>query len=547
MNKVLFIVPPNIPFSDFINPPGNVKTDTRGRRNYGSVITDMPLGVMSLSAYLKKHMDLETRLVDFNVLLNRVKEFSYESFSEFFIDELRKQQAYFPDVVGVSALFTPAFRSLIDIGKVSRSLFPNATILAGGAVPTNMGQEIYQESNCFDGLCYGEGERPLLRVLKANDRKAQLERDRSWITGRKIFGNFELDLIGLEGSLDEIPQFDYSLLDREGYRLNPTIISYTSISPEDKEKSIQVMTTRGCNFHCCFCASHTVHGRKVRAQSLERVREELTGHRNDGIRTIVFQDDHFMADKERAYKVLEMMHELGLNAFFPNSLALYALDRKMLEALKRIGVNQLVLSVESGSERVLKEIMHKPLNLDIVRRVASDSRDLGIYSDVNVLIGLPGETRRDIEDARAFLKTVYANWFRINVATPLVGSEMFDVCRKNGYLKGDILDCNYKRAIVETPDFTLGEIQDMAYLLNLDLNFATNSDMRLGNFETALLGFQNALRVKPDHAFAYHFGAECYSRLGNEPMARSFSQEADKIFRENKSWQEYAKRLGVSI
>ena len=71
-------------------------------------------------------------------------------------------------------------------------------------------------------------------------------------------------------------------------------------------------------------------------------------------------------------------------------------------------MNNLVLSVESGSNRVLKEIMHKPLDLSIVKRVIADCRELGIASDISILIGLPGETKQDIEDARTFLKTLYS-------------------------------------------------------------------------------------------------------------------------------------------
>ena len=39
--------------------------------------------------------------------------------------------------------------------------------------------------------------------------------------------------------------------------------------------------------------------------------------------------------------------------FFQNALAIYALDPEFLKLLKVSGVNELVLPVESGSERVL--------------------------------------------------------------------------------------------------------------------------------------------------------------------------------------------------
>ena len=56
------------------------------------------------------------------------------------------------------------------------------------------------------------------------------------------------------------------------------------------------------------------------------------------------------------------MRERGMTAFFLNALTLYALDRPMLEALQGVGVKVMIMAVESGSQRVLKEVMKKPLN-----------------------------------------------------------------------------------------------------------------------------------------------------------------------------------------
>jgi hypothetical protein len=42
--------------------------------------------------------------------------------------------------------------------------------------------------------------------------------------------------------------------------------------------------------------------------------------------------------------------------------------------------------------------MKKPLKMRISRQVANDCRELGIYTNVNILIGMPGETKEDLED-----------------------------------------------------------------------------------------------------------------------------------------------------
>jgi len=100
----------------------------------------------------------------------------------------------------------------------------------------------------------------------------------------------------------------------------------------------------------------------MRYQRLERVKADIARVRCDlRVNTVTIEDDHFMGDKKRAFEIVKFIADLGMTAFFPNSLALYALDYPMLRELKRAGVNQLVLAVESGSDRVLREVMHKPL------------------------------------------------------------------------------------------------------------------------------------------------------------------------------------------
>ena len=540
----MLIVPPYVSFDSFVNPLFNERTVVKKSGNYGSVVTDMPIGLISLSTYLKKHTAIEIKLIDFNIVLNKMESFEYSSFSALFDDFLSAEEwiNYTPGIIGISTLFTPSYYNMIDIAHVARNIFPNALIIAGGGVPTNMYNEIFRDSTCFDALCYGEGEKPLLGLVEAIDKNEYLRTHLSWITKGQIENkqSFQHDFIE---NLDEIPFYDYGILNTDEYGLNPTISSYASF---DKKYIFHIATSRGCPHHCCFCSSHTIHGRKMRYHSVSRVREDLTCLRDQyGAKMIGFQDDHFMADKQRAFEIINIAKELEMPVFFQSGLALYALDRKMLETIKSAGLNQLVLAVESGSNRVIKEIMHKPINLSIIKRVISDCRQLGIDTDANILIGLPGETKQDIEDTRAFLKTLDATWFRIYVATPLVGSEMFDICIKNNYLCGSYIGCDFKRAVIETEDFTSEYIQKKAYSLNLELNFVRNSDFRLGNYKKALEGFENTITVKDDHAFAYYFAAKCYKMMAFVERYQAYKVKYQEIIDESAFWRGYANQFDL--
>tara|TARA_B100000315_G_C14544705_1_gene572659 strand:- start:777 stop:1016 length:240 start_codon:yes stop_codon:yes gene_type:complete len=58
--KILFLVPPNITFENLTDPPKNISTISKnnGKNQFGSLIADIPLGITSLNAYLKKNISI---------------------------------------------------------------------------------------------------------------------------------------------------------------------------------------------------------------------------------------------------------------------------------------------------------------------------------------------------------------------------------------------------------------------------------------------------------------------------------------------------------
>lgn len=457
-------------------------------------------------------------------------------------------------------LFSPSCDNFIDIAECAREVFSNSVIFAGGGVPTTMYSKVLEDTAALDALCFAEGEKPLHEYLTAPDRARHLEESPSWVTRTKR----ELPKTAFKANyvyaLDEIPFGDYSVVRTEDYSLNPALTAYAGVF--DKKQNFHYTTSRGCVYRCNFCSSHNVNGRTMRYYSVKRVQEDLRRLRDEyGARTIVIQDDHFMGDVDRALEIVNIIGDLKLTAVFQNSLTLFALKRPMLEAMKRAGVSQLLLSVESGSARVLREIMHKPLTLPIVERVAMDCRDLGIYTDCNILIGNIRETKQDIEEGREFLRTrCPANWFKIFIATPLVGSEFYEEAKAKGYIKGDFINFDYKKANISTDELSMEEVEALQYEINLELNFVHNHDFRLAEqqrraggrpgaekgYRLALLGFLNAVRAKPDHAFGHHFASRCYEELGEHEKANAH-RELARAAAKTPFWQRYCEQFGITI
>lgn len=527
MKKILFVIPMHITWDSFTNPSFyNVQIKKKDGKSYNIPRTDLPLGPLSMSAYLKKHTPADVRLIDFNAEMNALEEIKFLSFDEACEDFFRKMEAFQPDIVGISSLFSPSYDNFIACAKVARRVWPESIVIGGGNIPTNSYQRIYIEDEVleFDGLCYGEGEKPLLELVTHADPVAYLEMSSSWITARKIVhqSDFKPEHNFIE-DLDEIPFFDYELCDFKKHEVNQVVASYHNL---EKTRGFHVMTSRGCPFLCTFCASHRTHGRSMRYHSLERVADDFRRLKEQyNAETIIFQDDHLMADSDRVYRILDVLKGLGLQSVYQNGLTLYALNRQMLEAFYGAGVRHLVLPVESGSEKVLKQQMKKPLKMRISRQVASDCRDLGIYTNTNILIGMPGETKFDLEEARLALRSVVSNWFNIAIASPIVGSEMHEVAVGKGYIDEQVIGSDYRTAVLNTEDFSAEFIQEYQYFMNLDLNFVHNSDLLHMNWEWAAKGFRNVLRIKSDHAFAHYYLAKALDGMMDYEQAEHHRQQ----------------------
>ena len=119
--KLLFLVPMHVTFESFVSPYKNGRSyKKKDGKSYNSLSTDIPLGPISMSAYLKKFLDVDVKLIDFNVELNHTNQFPFQTFGDYCSDFLSKLD-FKPDFVGVSSLFSPSLHNFIACGRLQRS------------------------------------------------------------------------------------------------------------------------------------------------------------------------------------------------------------------------------------------------------------------------------------------------------------------------------------------------------------------------------------------------------------------------------------------
>jgi len=307
---------------------------------------------------------------------------------ELLLGVLRRQA---PHLVGMSF-------SSINFGvaefltrKVKEAL--NVPVIWGGVDST-----VNPETNIqyTDILCIGEGEYAIRDLVNAMDRGEDVTGIHSlWFRRNgEIHRN---PVMKLEQNLDKLPFPDYE-------PENKTLILDNKISsslyPPKSHlfTNFMTMTTRGCPFNCSYCCSG--HHRRIyrgdrflRQRSVENVIQELEYRLETWpwpIQRIEFYDDVLPLNKKWLREfVTQYKTRVGLPFFgytHPN-----VGDPENLRLLREAGLYYLIMGIQSGSQRVLKEVLNrshtKEKTLETARNIVNTGAKLLVdFIDYNPLV-----------------------------------------------------------------------------------------------------------------------------------------------------------------
>ncbi|MDD5178601.1 MAG: radical SAM protein, partial [Candidatus Nanoarchaeia archaeon] len=263
-------------------------------------------------------------------------------------------------------------------------------------------------------------------------------------------------------NLDELPYQARHLLPMEKYiKLNLTQQLYTK-----KQRIAQIITSRGCSARCVFCTTTNFWGNCYRMRSAKSVLDEIEFLIKEyNIEEIHFTDDNLTLDKQRARDIFNGMIERKFNVDWatPQGTAVWALDEEMLELMKKSGCYSLIFAIESGNQEVLHKIIKKPLNLKLVEPLVRKAKSLGIRVYSFFVVGLPGETKENIKETFKFAAKVPFDGADFSIATPLPGSELYEIVSQKGYLSKDFDFDNllYHEGVISTPEFSAKELTEL--------------------------------------------------------------------------------------
>jgi anaerobic magnesium-protoporphyrin IX monomethyl ester cyclase len=272
----------------------------------------------------------------------------------------------------------------------------------------------------FDAVVLGEGEQTLLELVHAVLRKGQPQ---SWslpglaylnrATGQIVFTQTRAH----RTDLDQLPFPARDMVSIERYS--------TIWRAHHGRSSTNLVASRGCPFHCNWCAK-PIYGSKYLVRSADSVAEEMQLLKYEyGIEHLWFADDIFALNRHWVREFADAVERR--NAAIPFKIQSRAdlMTSETVAALKRAGCEEVWMGAESGSQAILNA-MDKGLTVASIQCARARLGAEGIRAAFFLQFGYPGETLSEIEETISLVRNCRPDDIGVSVSYPLPGTVFHD-------------------------------------------------------------------------------------------------------------------------
>ncbi|HCV43369.1 MAG TPA: radical SAM protein [Bacteroidetes bacterium] len=269
-----------------------------------------------------------------------------------------------------------------------------------------------------DFVIVGEGEQTLVEtlshILEGKLTKEGIE-GLAYVSNGHVCRNPERRVLK---DLDTLPFPAWDLVDAEKYRL---------VWKRDHGYfSVNMVTTRGCPFHCNWCAK-PIYGQVYNSRSPKSVVEEMKRlKRTLAPDHIWFCDDIFGLKPGWVAKFSEEVQKE--NAVIPFKCLARVdllLREDAIHNLRTAGCRTVWVGAESGSQKIL-DAMEKGTTVEQIYEATRKLKTAGIRVGFFLQYGYPGETREDIDQTLRMVKDCLPDEIGVSVSYPLPGTTFYE-------------------------------------------------------------------------------------------------------------------------
>lgn len=361
-----------------------------------------------------------------------------------------------PDLIGFSCM-TGIHIKILSLIKIIRKIH-SIPIILGGPHPTFFPEIINVEG--VDIICRGEGEFALIELLNSIEEKTDYTKiNNLWVKdGELIYKN---EMRPLADPLDTIPMIDWSCYEGSIVKLFPAVM----------------IPIRGCPFSCTYCFNEKYrnlysHSKKyVRHFSVERAISELKSAIDffSPDTPIIFTSDSFginLTWMEDFFKEYGKITNLPFVVLLRPELA----SENCIEILKKYNCFSVAIGVESGSERIRKDLLNRNYSNQNLLEVAERLHRAGLKFRTYNIIGLPTESIEDMFETIAINISMKTDYPRPSIFSPYPGTKLTEKAIELGYLPENFSFDTVRQGIHQD---TLLKIDNKKQIINILYFFQT--------------------------------------------------------------------------
>ena len=299
-----------------------------------------------------------------------------------------------PDVIGISVT-TPNKKRAIEVSDLLKKNYPSIVLIWGGPHPTIQPEDAL---NYCDFACVGEGEKTILEIADKIDKKEDLNpvNNLCYLKDNLLTKN---PLYPPIKDLDELPFKD--ILPTNKYLIEKNLL-IRNFNGFNHSNHYHILTSRGCPFACSYCFEEFFrrlysNEKFLRRRSPANVIMELKAAREKiDFKIVHFEDEIFSLDLNWLWEFKELYKKEIDLPFICYIYGLGGIDEQ-LKILKEMGLFSTCLALQSGSERINRDIFNRYFRKEEYVETAKMLKLLKIGFYVDVITYNPIENEQDLQ------------------------------------------------------------------------------------------------------------------------------------------------------
>ncbi|MCL5035488.1 MAG: B12-binding domain-containing radical SAM protein [Chloroflexi bacterium] len=432
-----------------VNPPKNhqVWAGIPDIFNTRDIYMFPPLGIMTVSAYLKKNTGHEIHLMDC------------------FAENLRppavaeKAKEIGADVVGVLTLT----HNLADVSMIMKEIKKTSpdihTVIGGPHTYVYPHKAAAMEG--VDSVVRGDGEETFMDWLSALSG----EKDPSEVAGV---------LFKKDGEIIETPVRDpVHDLDSLPFPDRKSLIQHKYYTPAmRRDRGTTLITSRGCPHRCVFCSTHKNYRTRSPGNVVDEVEDCVE---NLGIKEILFIDDTFNSSPGRVIDICNEILKRKIKFEWGFKAACHTVTPEMLKLAREAGCTKIHYGVETATDEGLK-YLNKKASMEDIFNAFEWTKKAKIRAIAYMMVGCPYEkSKDDVLKIKDFIRKLDPDYVVHSLFSPYPDAPIFKKGVELGLWEADCWDkfmdnpaVDYDLPTVWEEHLTKDELVDVMKILHQD-------------------------------------------------------------------------------